>query len=444
MKYKTLSVAYNHFVVALLLLVLQVIAGLWIGIQYVFPDFFYQVIDFNVMRTIHINLLIVWILIGFMGASYYLVVEESETEVWSPSLANIHLIGFAIGGVAAIVGYLFGITDGREFLEQPFIIKLAITVVVLAFVLNIIMTIVKGGKWTSVQIVLVMGLVGAALFFLPALGNHVGVYRNLSVDKFFWWWTVHLWVEGVWELIMGAMLSFLLLKLTGVDREVLEKWLYVIVGITFFSGILGTGHHYYWEGYPAYWLWIGGIFSASEPFAFLGMTIYAFAMMEKAGRAHPNRVAIYFTLGCALFAFLGAGVWGLMHTLPEVNRYTHGSQITASHGHLAFFGAYAMINLAMMTYAVPAMKGKDSFNKRTALAAFWLMVIGMTDMTLALFGAGVVQAFMERYNHMPFMVVQDQMWLFYAIRLAGGVIFAVGVLFFVKAFFQGGVKRADV
>ena len=42
MKYKTLSVAYNHFVVALLLFVLQVIAGLWIGIQYVFPDFFYQ------------------------------------------------------------------------------------------------------------------------------------------------------------------------------------------------------------------------------------------------------------------------------------------------------------------------------------------------------------------------------------------------------------------
>ena len=59
MKYKTQSVAYNHFAVALLLLALQVIAGLWIGIQYVFPDFFYQVIDFNVMRTIHINLLIV-------------------------------------------------------------------------------------------------------------------------------------------------------------------------------------------------------------------------------------------------------------------------------------------------------------------------------------------------------------------------------------------------
>ncbi len=442
MKHRSHTVAYYHFVAALLLFALQVVAGLVIGIQYVFPDFLYQTLDFNTVRTIHINLLIVWILIGFMGASYYLVVEESETEVWSPMLAHIHLIAFVAGGVAAIVGYVLGYTDGREFLEQPFIIKLAIAAVVVAFVFNVIMTIIKGGRWTSVEVVLVMGLVGAALFFLPALGNHVGMLDNLSVDKYYWWWTVHLWVEGVWELIMGAMLSFLLLKLTGVDREVLEKWLYVIVGLVFFSGILGTGHHYYWEGYPSYWLWIGAIFSAAEPFAFLGMTIYAFSMMEKGGRAHPNRAAIYFTLGCALFAFLGAGVWGVMHTLPQVNKWTHGSQITASHGHLAFFGAYAMINLAMMAYAIPAMQGRDGFSKKTALTAFWLMVIGMSDMTLALFGAGVVQSFMERYNHMPYLDVQNQMWLFYAVRLAGGVIFAAGVGYFIKAFFERGLRRA--
>ena len=42
----------------------------------------------------------------------------------------------------------------------------------------------------------------------------------------------------------------------------------------FLSGILGTGHHYYFIGTPNYWLWIGGIFSALEPLAFLGMAIY--------------------------------------------------------------------------------------------------------------------------------------------------------------------------
>ena len=45
--------------------------------------------------------------------------------------------------------------------------------------------------------------------------------------------------------------------MTGVDREVVEKWLYVIVGLALFSGLLGTGHHYYWIGTPGYWQWVG-------------------------------------------------------------------------------------------------------------------------------------------------------------------------------------------
>ena len=23
-------------------------------------------------------------------------------------------------------------------------------------------------------------------------------YRNLSVDWYYWWWVIHLWVEGAW------------------------------------------------------------------------------------------------------------------------------------------------------------------------------------------------------------------------------------------------------
>lgn len=42
-------------------------------------------------------------------------------------------------------------------------------------------------------------------------------------------------------LLMDANLSYLLITLTGVDRDIIEKWLYVIVGFTFLSGILGAG-----------------------------------------------------------------------------------------------------------------------------------------------------------------------------------------------------------
>ena len=108
------------------------------------------------------------------------------------------------------------------------------------------------------------------------------------MSVFYRWWTVHLWVEGVWEMIQGGLLAYLLIRLSGVDREVMEKWLYVIVGLTFISGILGTAHHYYWIGVPRYWLALGGFFSALEPLSFLAMAIYAYYAMRRSGLAHPN------------------------------------------------------------------------------------------------------------------------------------------------------------
>ena len=156
-------------------------------------------------------------------------------------------------------------------------------------------------------------------------------------------------------MIQGGFLAYLLIRLSGADREVMEKWLYVIVGLVFIAGILGTAHHYYWVGVPAYWLPIGGIFSALEPVALVGMAIYAYSAMRRSGIAHPNTLALHWTLGSAVFTLFGAGLLGLAHTFPDVNKWTHGTLITAMHGHAAFYGAYAMIMLAMITYALPAM-----------------------------------------------------------------------------------------
>jgi nitric oxide reductase subunit B len=187
-------------------------------------------------------------------------------------------------------------------------------------------------------------------------------FENQTMDSYFRWWVVHLWVEGVWELIMGGILAYLLIKLTGVDREVIEKWLYVIVGLTFLSGILGTGHHYYYIGAPKYWLMVGGIFSALEPLAFLGMALFAIVMYRRSGREHPNKIALMWTIGCAIMSFVGAGFLGFAHTLPNVNMWTHGTLVTAMHGHLAFWGAYAMIVLAIISYAMPLITGRKNYN----------------------------------------------------------------------------------
>jgi nitric oxide reductase subunit B len=459
LKFASQAVAKPYFVFALLLFLGQILFGLIMGLQYVVGDFLFPLIPFNVARMVHTNLLIVWLLFGFMGAAYYLIPEEADRELHSPLLAMILFWVFAAAGVLTILGYLFvpyaGLAEmtrndllptmGREFLEQPTITKVGIVVVALGFLYNIGMTLLKGRK-TTVSMVMMTGLIGLAVFFLFSFYNP----ENLARDKYYWWFVVHLWVEGVWELIMGAMLAFVLIKVTGVDREVVEKWLYVIIAMALITGILGTGHHFFWIGAPEVWLWVGSIFSAMEPIPFFAMVLFAFTMVGNRRRQHPNRAATLWAKGTTVTAFFGAGVWGFLHTLAPVNFYTHGSQLTAAHGHLAFYGAYAMIVMTMISYAMPRLRGlgeaPDERAQTVEIWGFWLMTLSMVAITLFLTAAGVVQVQLQRWptdgTALSFMNTVDQMAVFFWLRLAAGVVFLVGLICYLYSFKQRGRATA--
>ncbi|MBB4018764.1 nitric oxide reductase subunit B [Chelatococcus caeni] len=436
MRYESQKVALIYFYGALVLFLAQVSFGVVAGTIYVLPNTLSELLPFNIVRMIHTNALVVWLLMGFMGATYYLLPEETETELYSTGLAKLQFWLFFVAAGIAVVGYLFRIHEGREFLEQPFAIKVGIVVVALIFLFNVTMTALKGRK-TVVTNILLFGLWGMALFFLFAFYNPA----NLALDKMYWWYVIHLWVEGVWELIMASVLAFLMIKLNGIDREVVEKWLYVIVGLALFSGILGTGHHYYWIGAPGYWQWIGSLFSTLEVAPFFTMVAFTVTMTWKAGRRHLNRAALLWSVGCSIMAFLGAGVWGFLHTLSSVNYYTHGTQVTAAHGHLAFYGAYVMLNLAVMAYAWPQLTGRAPYNQWLSMASCWLMSTAMMVMTFALTFAGVIQVHLQRVLGEGYMDVQDQLALFYWIRLGSGVVVVVAALMFVWAVLVPGRER---
>jgi nitric oxide reductase subunit B len=318
----------------------------------------------------------------------------------------------------------------REFLEQPLWVKIGIIVAALIFLYNVTMTVLQGRK-TAITNVLLLGLWGIAIFFLFALYNP----GNLVIDKIYWWYVVHIWVEGVWELVMAAVLAFLMLKLTGVDREVVDKWLYAIVALALFSGLLGTGHHYYWIGTPGYWQWLGSIFSTLEMLPFFAMVLFTFSMVWKRRRDHPNYAALLWSLGCAVLAFFGAGVWGFMHTLHGINYYTHGTQVTAAHAHLAFFGAYVCLNLAMITYAMPYLLNREPYNQVLNMISFWVLAGSVSFMTFTLTFAGVVQTHLQRVNGQAYMEVQDQLHLFYLMRLGAGAFVVLGAILFIVATF---------
>jgi len=436
MKYASQAVAKPYFLAAMGLFVAQILFGLIMGLQYVWGDFLFPQIPFNTARMVHTNLLIVWLLFGFMGSAHYLVPEEAQRELYSVKLAKITFWVFLIAGALTIIGYLampyarlaevtgnsLWPTMGREFLEMPTITKFGIVLVILAFIFNVGMTVLAGRK-TVVNVILITGLIGLAVMFLFSFYNP----SNLVLDKFFWWWVVHLWVEGVWELIMASLLAYVLIKTTGVDREVVDKWLY-----------LST---------PNYWQWVGSIFSALEPIPFFLMTIFAFNMVNKRRRDHPNKAAVLWAMGTAVMAFLGAGVWGFLHTLAPINYYTHGTQLTAAHGHMAFYGAYAMIVLTIISYAWPHLRGHGEANDHRSqvleMWSFWLMTVGMVFITLFLTGAGILQIWLQRIDGTEtFMVIQDKLAIFYWLREVAGTVFIIGLVLYIVAMFIS--KKPDM
>lgn len=434
MKYKSQKVAYWFFALCMLLLTLQLTYGFIMGFARIGMDGLHDFIPFNTARAVHTNLLVVWLLTGFMGAAYYIIPEEAQRELVSVKLAYVQLISLALVGVAAIVGYHLNYWEGRKFLEIPRELDWLVVVNVLLFLGIILATLFKGKRKTTTSLVLTMGLVFAALLYLPGMI----FFDSQVLDSFFRWWVVHLWVEGVWELIMGGILAYLLIKLTGVDREVIEKWLYVIVGLTFLSGILGTGHHYYYIGVNKIWLIVGGIFSALEPLAFLAMALFALMMYRKGEKNHPNKLALFWTIGASIVSFIGAGLLGFAHTLPQTNLYTHGTLVTAMHGHMAFWGAYAMIVLAIISYALPNLTGRKRYNKLIGPAAFWLSNIGMLGMTVAFGVAGVAQVYLERKQKMDFMEVQNEISIHFVVLIILATVFATGICLYIWDFYKYG------
>ncbi|MBI5143000.1 MAG: cbb3-type cytochrome c oxidase subunit I [Nitrospirae bacterium] len=453
MKYESQKIAQNFYTFAVVLFLVQTVVGIIAAIQFIWPDVL--ILNFNIIRTLHINALVVWLLAGLMGATYYVVPEESQSELWSVPLAHFQFWATVAAVGLVILGYvwmglnpqanspIFGInplSEGREYIEAPRWADWLIALSVILFLVNNVMTMFKTKHWTGIQGTLVGGLVFLTLMYLPGMFYT----KSMVKDQFWWWWVIHLWVEGAWEVIAGALLAFMLMKVTNAPRAVLEKWMYIEVGFVLFTGILGTGHHYYWIGTPGYWLWVGGIFSSLEPVPLLLMVWDAFRTTRE-NRVVSNKLGLFLATAHAIFNFVGAGLWGVIHTLPQVNKWTHGTQITTAHGHLAFYGAYVLLVVAMIYITLPHIRGVTEYNQSRGYRSFWWMTVSMVFIVLTITGAGMVQTYMERLLGLDYVTVKGtyNLW-FWIFRVLFGFGFLYGVGLFVLDYFRLGREPVTV
>ncbi len=465
LQFESQKIGMMYFRVAIVLFGAQLLMGLIAAIQFMYPGFLFELFDFSVARMVHINALVVWMLYAMIGSVYYMIPDETGREVVAPGLAKLAFWVLTAAVAVVVLVYIFIqvgpgkestiwlINEGREYLEAPRWADIGIVVVVLVFYFNVFATYLKGEK-TGIMTVMVANLFALAGLYL------CGMFftDNISIDQYWWWWVIHLWVEATWEVFVGTLAAYALIKILGAKREIVEMWLWIEVLMLFGSGILGLGHHYFWIGTPEYWWEIGALFSALEPVPLVAMFVHVLydwgkeqGEVQAEGGAHAvnNTPAMAWVATNAFGNFLGAGIWGFFHTLPQVNIYTHGTQFTSAHGHLAFFGAYATILIGMMYLGIQGAYGiKKMYMTKLSKWAIFMIVFGLLGMTVALTIAGYEQVLVERAElggtWEAYFTAQNLPWYIQAQgwRLAMGVVTFIGFVLLVADLLTIGPKEA--
>lgn len=407
-EFQTQRMSYGFFVSMLIFFALQVAFGLLLAILHMEPKLLQGVINFNVARAFHLNLAVVWIVTGFMGTILFVGPLLGQKEIKQKWLINFLLIALwviviwsvitlplAQFGIAGFVGdgNIAWLQQGLEFLEGG---KITAILLFIGFAIFAYLTLKvfpkKVKTWNEMHWGLAVGAVGLASVWLFAMVSA----ENLDLQEYFRWYVVHYWVEAVWEILHITIVGFLLYKFFGANENDVGFAVFWGVSLVILSGLIGNSHHYFWIGTPAFWQFWGSLFSALEPLPLI-FCIWHVYLDEKVGlKPIKNRAAFYFIFGSALFEMVGAGILGFTMTLAYVNIWEHGTWITASHGHMALFGAFGLLVLGAAYEAVRLIKGINRFNDRLSKLAFWLLFIGITGIVASFAYGGTKQIYVYR------------------------------------------------
>jgi nitric oxide reductase subunit B len=161
------------------------------------------------------------------------------------------------------------------------------------------------------------------------------------------------------------------------------------------SGVLGIGHHYYYNGSAEVWIGIGAVFSALEvvPLTLLILEAYEqYKMMRDGGVDFPYKGSFWFLISVAIWNLVGAGVLGFLINLPAVAYFEHGQQLTAAHGHAAMMGVYGMFAIAVLLFSLRNIVKPESWNDKWIKFSCIMLNIGLAGMVVvALLPVGFLQ-----------------------------------------------------
>ena len=383
-----------------LFFVLQTLLGGYMAHIYADPSHSWiipqSLLPFNVAREFHLNLAVLWIAIGWLAGGLFVAPLASKGKDFKfPFAVDILWIALLVVGGGGLIGLWLGAlgklpdnlwywlgSEGREYIELGRLWDIGLVIGLVLWFSIVFFTVKKAEKVTPPLQMMIWAAFAIAVLYIAGMLPVHKIIPNFTIDDYFRWWVVHLWVENTFELFAAGTLAFLTVALGLVSARFATIMMFFEAFLIVAAGTIGTGHHYFWMGENEFWIAWGGVLSSLEPLPLVILMIEAtkeYLNIKNKGEAFPFRMVFLWLAGSAFLNWLGAGFYGMLINLPIVNYFEHGTYFGMAHGHVALLGAFGYISIAFLYFIVRAnalAKGLQ-WDEKISNIGFWLTTSGI-------------------------------------------------------------------
>lgn len=381
-----------------LLFFVQLILGGYLAHLYANPteDFLISqdILPFNVLRSMHTQIAILWVAVGWLVGGLLIAPWVANKDHKFPWLVDVLWFALLIVGIGSVIGLYLGATgqmrdswfwlgnEGRELVNLGRVWDIGLVIGLVFWFLLIVSLIRKAATNNPLVGTIIWSAFGIATLYIAGMMPLHKIIPNYTVDDYYRWWVIHLWVELTFELFAAGVIAFFTVSLGLISQKTAVRVMFFELFLIMLSGTLGVGHHYFWQGLDEYWIAIGGIFSALEPLPLALMLIEAMKNYREkihAGEEFHFSTPFMWIAGSAILNWIGAGFLGMVINTPTISYYSHGTYLIMPHGHVALLGAFGYVSIAFlyMTSRANAMAKGLVWNDKISKWGFWTLTIGV-------------------------------------------------------------------
>lgn len=456
---------YNDRIVRLFVLatlfwgVVGMFVGVLIASQLAFPWLNVEpYLTFGRLRPVHTS----GVIFAFGGnalfaTSYYIVQRTCAVRLWSDGLSFFTFWGYQLFIVIAAVGYIFGITQAKEYAEPEWYADIWLTIVWLAYLLVFMMTVIKRkephlyvANWFYMAFIITV----AVLHLGNNLTMPISIVDTKSYSAFagvqsamLQWWYGHNAVGFFLTAGFLGMMYYFVPKQAG--RPVYSYRLSIVhFWSLIFIYIWAGPHHLHYTALPDWAQTLGMTFSIILWMPSWGGMING--VMTLSGAWDKLRTDPILQFMIIALAFYGMATFeGPLMAIKSVNSLSHYTDWTIGHVHAGALGWNGFITFGALYYMVPRLWNRSRmYSTKLISVHLWVATLGIVCYISAMWVSGIMQGLMWRdYDDMGFLSYSFvetvvAMKPFYILRAFGGLLFFSGTLIMGYNFYR--TMRGDV